>query len=97
MALNVPLVLLLSSLASFAMLFALAVLWLRTWRETQSRFSLALVAFAVILAFQEVTRLLLFFGRAAGRPLGEGLRGLELLGVVGQVVALAILLWFVSR
>lgn len=93
---RIPLLLLLMSLLSFAMLFALAVLWLKTYRETKSQFSLGLLLFAGILAFQEVVRLMFFFRRFLGQD-AAALGNLEFIGAIGQVIALSILLYHVAR
>lgn len=97
MAVNYPTLLLLASLLSFAMLFTLAVIWWRTYRETKSRFSGGLVLFAVILALQEVLRIAAIVQRSGGKQEIARLGRLDLVAAVAQVGALAVLVYLVNR
>lgn len=94
---NYSTLLLLASLLSFAMLFTLAVIWWRTYRETKSRFSGGLVLFAAILALQEVVRIGALLQRSGGKQDLARLGRLDFVAAVAQVGALALLVWLVNR
>lgn len=86
---------LLLTVISVTLLAVLLVIFWREWRQTKARFSLGLVLFAGVFFLKELLRVLQILGRAEGLPVIG--RGIPLLVALAEVIALAVLLYLVSR
>lgn len=86
---------LLLTVVSVTLLAILLFIFLREWRRTRAQFSLGLVLFAAVFLVKELLRVLQILGSADGVPLVG--RGIPFLVALGEVVALSVLLYLVSR
>lgn len=90
-----PLPELILTVVSVTLLAILLFIFLQEWRRTRARFSLGLALFAGVFLVKEALRVLQVIGRAEGIPI-VGPR-VSLLVSLGEVVALAVLLYLVAR
>ena len=86
---------LLLTVISVTLLAVLLFIFWREYRLTKARFSLGLVLFAGVFFVKELLRVLQIIGRAEGLPLIG--RGVPFIVALAEVVALAVLLYLVSR
>ena len=86
---------LLLTVVSVTLLAVILVIFLREWRRTRARFSLGLALFAVVFLVKESLHVLQVLDKADGVPVIG--RGIGFLVELGEVVALGLLLYLVSR
>lgn len=77
------------------LLLAIFLIFLKMWRETRSKFSGGLALFAGVLLFKQLLTVLAAIEAARKLPIVGG--RLQLLANVGEAIALAVLLYHVSR
>lgn len=83
------------TVVSVTLLAILLFIWWGEYRRTRARFTLGLVLFAGVFLVKELLRVLIIIGRAEGVPvIGPGI---SLIVALAEVVALATLLYIVSR
>lgn len=92
---RVPLADLLLTSISVTLLAILLFIFWQEWRRTRARFSLGLVLFAGVFFVKELFRVLIVLDRGGDIPIVGPQLGM--LVNVAQVVALATLLYIVSR
>lgn len=92
---NFPAGTLLLTVVSVTLLAILLFIFWGEWRRTRARFSLGLVVFAGIFLLREALNVLQVLGRAEGVPVIG--RRVGFIVALAQVVALAMLLYLVSR
>lgn len=91
-----PLLPLVLGLVNAGLLVALLLLFLKQYRSVQSKFTGGLLLFAAAFLVQDAARLVAFWGRA-GRVRVPFLPELDLLAELLQLVAVATLIYVVTR
>jgi hypothetical protein len=99
MALRFPLLHVLVTLVTFALLLALTVTFLQTYRRSKAPFTLGLVVFAAVLTLQAFLRVVLTLQRILRAPFLSPMEAdaLDTLTDVAEIAAVGVLLWNVNK